>query len=177
MKKSNEYTRHSIADISFVFDLMNMREKEALPDEDKKRLKISVNNQLVKMGSLRLRTFRHKGTVCDACGLVATHFALEKATYGNDESYHLNLWAKQGKNEVLFTHDHLVCRAVGGKDHLDNSRTCCSQCNHQKSLMETALCAEFKANPEFVITEEWIRQNYVGVSEAEVQKVIKAFLK
>lgn len=175
--KVKQYNRHSTADIATVFDVMTQQVKQAeLEKLAVDRLKIQVNGLLVKMGTLRLRTFFHKGIQCDVCGLSATHFALERDAFADPEmSHHLNLWGVKEGEEVLFTHDHLKSRACGGSDNLSNSRTCCSECNHHKSLMETKLKDLLKKDKHFVITKEWIHQNYEGVSETELNKVYQAF--
>jgi Restriction endonuclease len=91
-----------------------------------------INGDMIKLGkSLRLRTFYHKGTTCVKCGLEAKFFVKEKAV--PDEKYHINLYGinEEGK-EVLFTHDHIMPRSKGGKDHLSNTQTMCVHCNMAK---------------------------------------------
>lgn len=63
---------------------------------------------------LRLFTFKAKGTKCVACGLEATHFAMEK-TGGVKELPHLNLYASSPSGDILFTHDHTLARSLGGE--------------------------------------------------------------
>jgi hypothetical protein len=95
------------------------------------------NGLQVKLGSLRLRTFNKSGICCVECGLEATHFALEKNPM--DVNYHLNLWGfnEDGK-EILFTHDHILARSLGGADNLSNTQTMCSVCNFAKGREEQA---------------------------------------
>lgn len=92
----------------------------------------------VKLGSLRLLTFLHKGVVCSKCGLVADNFAVERdpGAASRGGGYHLNLYSGKGEKRVLFTHDHSVARSLGGKDKLFNCTTMCSPCNFLKSLDE-----------------------------------------
>ncbi len=117
-QKVKQYSRHSITEIPTVFDLMAQQVKQAeLEKLSVDRLKIQINGLLVKMGTLRLRTFYHKGIHCDVCGLSATHFAIERDAVANPEmSHHLNLWGMKEGEEILFTHDHLKSRACGGAE-------------------------------------------------------------
>lgn len=85
--------------------------------------------------SLRLRTFAVKGTRCVCCGLEASFFAVEKSR-GVKEAYHINLWGVKDGNEVLFTHDHILARALGGADNMSNSQTMCGPCNWKKGKVE-----------------------------------------
>lgn len=94
------------------------------------------NGILCKTNSLRLRTFALKGTTCVFCQMQATHFAVEKFASSREERYHLNLWAKVGDQEVLFTHDHGLARALGGADTLENAQPACAPCNSHKGSRE-----------------------------------------
>lgn len=113
-------------------------------------LKAIHNRATLKKGagtsSLRLQTFAHKGTCCAYCGLQATHFAIEKSNGSQSDKHHLNLWAKldSGK-EILFTHDHVHARSLGGADDIENSVTACENCNSKKSKYENRLLAEIKS--------------------------------
>lgn len=102
------------------------------------RGKIIAHGASVSTGGLRMRTFRADGPEprCSCCGLKATHFAVERHK-GTTGGYHLNLWGigKHG-NEVLFTHDHTLARALGGVNHTTNTTTMCSPCNSKKSREE-----------------------------------------
>lgn len=174
--KIKQYVRHSLAEISTVYKVMSQQLKQAeLEQQMIERQKGQINGLLVKVGTLRLRTFLYKGTQCDICGLKATHFALERDVASEiDSSYHLNLWGIKEGQEILFTHDHIRSRACGGKDDISNSRTCCSLCNENKSNMEWKL-KELLKNKDFVLTKEWMQEHYVNASEDELNKVYEAF--
>jgi hypothetical protein len=48
-------------------------------------------------------------------------------------TYHLNLYALDSDGrEILMTHDHILARADGGKNHLSNTQTMCAPCNFKK---------------------------------------------
>lgn len=101
------------------------------PSPENRNPKVNLDGDVVKVGSLRLRTFRHHGTTCVFCGLTATFFAKERPR--PDYPWHLNLYGvTPGGHEVVFTKDHRVPRSKGGKDHLSNMQTACSVCNQEK---------------------------------------------
>lgn len=63
--------------------------------------------------SRKLRVFERDGYSCRYCGFDMTlHFAYP----------HLG----------VLTVDHMVAKAAGGSDHIDNLVTCCSPCNRRK---------------------------------------------
>ena len=92
---------------------------------------MTVQGQRIKARSARYRLFKEKGTVCVCCGLKATYFRIER--FPADKTFHLNLYAIDGVgHEVLFTKDHIIPRAHGGPDKLDNYQTMCMPCNARK---------------------------------------------
>lgn len=52
-------------------------------------------------------------------------------------AWHLNLYGVREDEDVLFTHDHKLARALGGADNLSNAQLMCSPCNGKKSKGET----------------------------------------
>lgn len=94
----------------------------------------------VKMNGMRLRTFLHSGTTCVYCGLTGEYFALEQAPDCPDKP-HFGLYGCDAlENEIRFTHDHKVARALGGPDHISNTQTLCTTCNTTKSGWESRIC-------------------------------------
>jgi len=94
----------------------------------------------VKTSETRLECFATKGTRCTACGLEGKYFALERIR-GRTDNPHLNLYATGvGGTEILMTRDHILARALGGKDILDNCQTYCQPCNYLKSIGEGEAC-------------------------------------
>lgn len=132
-KRQWEYIRAGIVPIETVLSLIK--------NPDIKNVNLLGHN--VNVTSLRLQTFA-KSCTCSACGLVATHFAVE-----NNSNWHLNLWADRGpeKNEMLFTHDHTLARGLGGADNESNVTTMCAKCNHKKSIGEFAEYCKLKGLP------------------------------
>lgn len=94
------------------------------------------------VSSLRLRTFCRDAGLgrlrCAECGLDARFFAVESFARNTDnKSVHANLYGvKDDGAEVLFTHDHILARGLGGADTLANSQTMCGPCNWAKGTRE-----------------------------------------
>lgn len=120
----------------------NLQEKE-------KAFRVQVGSHEVHVTSLRLRTFYADGAKCYICAKEATHFSAD--LFSNRPSNqrqiaHMNMWGvDEDGEELLFTHDHVLARSLGGGDHLGNTKTCCTKCNNQKSFGENKLLAEMKA--------------------------------
>jgi len=84
----------------------------------------------IKLGSKRYQVFM-QSTTCSECGIQARYFAIEK--FPDHQRYHLNLYAVDDEGfEVLMTRDHIVARANGGPDTLENQQTMCTICNVAK---------------------------------------------
>lgn len=100
-------------------------------------VRVEVCGEQVGVSSLRLRTFKEKGTSCAGCGLEASYFAVQTNSRGSERvSWHVNLWGitPQGVH-ILFTHDHKVARSKGGADALHNTQTMCEKCNSKKGTL------------------------------------------
>ena len=119
-----QMTRKGIYTIDFVFD--------KLGDSIFKRKNsyIIFDNEEIKANSQRYQVFKTKGCKCCLCGLEASYFALER--HNDSERYHLNLYATKNGQEILFTKDHIIPKAKGGKDVLGNYQTLCQPCNEAK---------------------------------------------
>lgn len=131
------YIRLNVVSIAEVLPHIT-RTEDAPRGKDAPR-RVLVAGEMVKVAGLRLRTFSNSLT-CSACGLTATHFALEKNR--EEDPYHLNLYGLKDGEEVLFTHDHTLARGLGGKNKIENTTTMCSPCNGAKAKVETRLYNE-----------------------------------
>lgn len=139
-----------------MYDRLRVVEKEkvlsAIGEVVKKRIssKRTIFDGLpLKLTTLRMMTFFEDGTMCHCCGLEAAYFAIERnaseAQRNPGTNYHLNLWGiDEAGEEVLFTHDHTLARALGGKDDRSNTKTMCTKCNFEKSLAETEILRQKK---------------------------------
>lgn len=113
--------------------------KEVLPfvSASGEKLEKEFDGNLVKMFSLRLRTFLLHGTCCEECGLCGHFFALERHSlsshYTDKQRYHFNLYGiNENNEEILFTKDHITPKSKRGADSIDNMQTLCIICNLEK---------------------------------------------
>ncbi len=88
-----------------------------------------LDGNLIKISTLRLKTFQTKGVKCVKCGVVGQYFVLERTDPG---LYHLNLYAFENGKEILMTHDHIIPKSKGGLDILSNTQPMCKICNEAK---------------------------------------------
>jgi hypothetical protein len=96
-----------------------------------KHKKCNIDNDDIKVSSVRLLTFKIKGIKCVQCGIKGSFFRKEK--HKNDVAYHLNLYAINEKGEeILMTKDHIMPKSFGGKNSIDNLQTMCIICNQEK---------------------------------------------
>lgn len=136
-KTNTQYRRHSTATIEEVVSHIA---------EGANRVTLQSGFG-IGVSSLRMRTFA-RGTVdgkihCVACGLAAQFFSVDTFTHNKpDAPPHANLFGvKEDGTEVLFTHDHILARSLGGADNLSNTQVMCSPCNSAKSVGEHKLAA------------------------------------
>jgi len=100
---------------------------------EKTEMEIKVDGKvyLVKLGSLRLRTFKENDT-CVCCGRVGTVMGLD-LPIGSPRP-HFNLYHKDKKGKrTLMTKDHIIPKSRGGKNHISNMQTMCCDCNLKKA--------------------------------------------
>ncbi len=107
----------------------------------------TVLGQVVRINGLRLKTFAMHAPRCSSphCSASYAYFAVERilgkggAPAPEGQAYHLNLYGvNEHGNEVLFTHDHTLARALGGANDETNTTPMCLPCNHRKSIREHA---------------------------------------
>lgn len=101
---------------------------------DFKKKFISLDGDIVKITSDRLKLFKTKGVKCCKCGLEGKWFY--KIRNASDLSYHLELFGEKDGKLVVFTKDHIQPLSKGGADHLSNLQTMCGPCNWAKSNKE-----------------------------------------
>ncbi len=129
---TQRYLRSEVIPISEIIPDVKVHWKE-------KRARIQRPSGIwVGVSSLRMKTFARaasKGMKCVCCGLEGTFFAVEQSP--GQMAWHLNLYGVREDEDVLFTHDHKLARALGGADNLSNAQLMCSPCNGKKSKGET----------------------------------------
>lgn len=85
----------------------------------------------VKRTSQRYRLFKKNGLKCVVCKKVANKAYLESNVDG--ERPHVNFYlSRPGMKDLLFTKDHILPKAKGGKDTMSNYQTMCQVCNSKK---------------------------------------------
>lgn len=130
----NTYTRLGTASLIDVISKVHVYWNDA-------NVRAEVNGHSIGVSSLRMKTFGRDtrasgGIACRACGLEAEFFGIETFARGNQTTPHANLYGVKDGEEILFTHDHILARALGGEDNLSNTQTMCSPCNSRKSRGE-----------------------------------------
>lgn len=93
-----------------------------------------LGNKIVRNKNILL--FRTLGTKCAKCGLKAKFFAREreKGKKKRHQKWHLALYGiTNSGQEVKMTKDHIVPKAKGGKNNINNYQVLCYDCNQKKS--------------------------------------------
>ena len=147
-KKESNYERATKVPLSMILPII----LENINNKGKK--KVDICGYMVNVQSLRLRTFATTGTTCPCCNTTAEFFAIER-NRGSDGGYHLNLYGiDKENNDVLFTHDHIIARSLGGADDLSNTRTMCGPCNWKKGKLEALLKNGVSEEERITINEQ-----------------------
>lgn len=117
----------TVIDLDLVYSQITPVPKDIKPPK-KTILGIETN-----LHSLRLNTLLRDKGICCQCGVKGTYFVLE-STQKNGLNPHINLYGinKNGK-EVMLTCDHIIPKARGGLDVLENTRCLCAPCNEAKA--------------------------------------------
>lgn len=114
------YISYNIFSTDYIFNKMDLGETL-----------LQVSDTLTsKLSSPRLILFKNKGVVCVSCGKTGAYFSAESPKKGVYKNPHLNLYTLCGE---LMTKDHILPKAKGGKDHINNYQTMCSSCNSSKA--------------------------------------------
>jgi hypothetical protein len=133
-----QYKRHAVVSIEEVIravvnQWMNL---------DPSKAKMSTGHR-IGVTSLRMKTFGRAAVFgnmcCVGCGLEPKFFSIESFARGEPQPPHANMYGIDGDKEVLFTHDHILARSLGGPNNLKNSQVMCLPCNSKKSVGEGKL--------------------------------------
>lgn len=108
--------------IQTIFDLYTDKNSLTLFDVHGKQI-------WVDMHSDRYLLFKEKGIKCVACGVEGNTMVLELTS--NDRG-HFNLYCKDNLSMTLLTRDHIVAKACGGKNVMENYQVMCERCNSIK---------------------------------------------
>lgn len=112
--------------------------------DSEETVRTEISGHQVGVTSLRLRTFAraHKFNQfeCVTCKCKPSFFAVENFTRSPHSFPHINLYGVDATGkEILFTHDHITARALGGADSIKNVQLMCSPCNSKKGKVEGKL--------------------------------------
>lgn len=114
----------------------------------KRRKRVRLFGHSINVRGLKFDTFLNGPPCCSnpECRVTFSHFVVERSLGRNKtpapehHNFHLNLYGFGARGEELrFTHDHTLARALGGADDLTNTTSMCSPCNREKSVLETQL--------------------------------------
>lgn len=120
---------YSIEEVHALFDKWK-EEFGSMAKRQHDRIAVEFDGYPVKTFSQRYSVFR-KNHKCVVCGLEGTHYRLERQI--GAKNYHFNLYGMKDDEELLFTKDHILPVAKGGKNHIDNYQTMCQFCNQEKA--------------------------------------------
>lgn len=125
--KQPVYTRLGTVEIEDVLDFVPLEKNSGLPTTKE------FFGEDIKLTSHRYKVYAEKGVQCVHCGIKGTYFALEKSLAQNTKKYHFNLYGiNRHGAEVMITVDHIIPKAKGGKDNLENKQPLCFICNGKK---------------------------------------------
>jgi len=146
--KKQQYERIGTIDVDKVLPFIEQYM------DSKEKIRIDIDGYFVNVSSHRLKTFFLHGTNCSCCENKASFFAVERST-GTNSPYHINLYDydKDGA-EILFTHDYILARGLGGSDTIDNTRTSCGPCNWKKGKLEHLIKHTTDENEKNILEEQ-----------------------
>lgn len=129
IRKPQNYKKTYVRKATYGLEFLDSVEMHHTKDDT-----ITLDGDVIKLGSDRYKTFKSSGTKCVECGIEGEFFAKEMFRRGSDtKSYHMNLYAiDENGNEVLMTKDHIVPKIKGGPNHVSNYQTMCTGCNREK---------------------------------------------
>lgn len=95
--------------------------------------KLFVNGERVKRDFERFEVLKSCALYCYRCGLVATHFTVERAKNNHAWPYSLNVYS----NSSMLTWDHILPKSFDGSDDPANARCACARCNSSRGQKMT----------------------------------------
>lgn len=85
----------------------------------------------VYKNSQRYLLFKRSGCTCVSCGIIADKCILIAEPDGSNRG-HFEFVGTKNDKYVIMTKDHIIPRALGGKDVLENYQPMCQECNVEK---------------------------------------------
>lgn len=107
--------------------------KQESPEIYEKMNYVMVGKHRIRFDSQRYELFFTSpySPSCNICGIGGATTYLEK--FPNEHVYHINVYGRRGKKEVMLTKDHIIPKAKGGADIMSNYQILCFDCNQEKS--------------------------------------------
>jgi len=116
---TSSYTKLTSVPAHLIVDAMKRGER-----------KYRVMDKEVSIASNRMLTYT-KGVHCVHCGIEGTHFTLEA---NGSDNWHFNLYTESGR---MMTSDHILAKAKGGSNSVNNRQPMCEKCNGLKGDYES----------------------------------------
>lgn len=144
--QNGHYIRKGTYSINAVLDqfIEPIHGKHKSPETE-----VDFDGDRIYMDSHRYWCFKEKGIMCCECGLEGQFFAKERVNSKHrkdEERYHFNMYGLDDNGvEVLFTKDHILPVAQGGRNHISNYATMCQRCNCEKGNMNADQWDVYKA--------------------------------
>lgn len=136
-RKSKRYT------IGYILNIIPMDQIVRKAGKSKKR-----KGKYIVFDGLKIRCYSRKfyffqkqyqknhTIYCPICGLKADYFRVTPTGSFNERlqpHYTFNLFGIRNNKQVLFDIDHIKPVAKGGKNHKNNLRILCHECNNEKA--------------------------------------------
>lgn len=121
------YSIHPVEEILPILQEIRAQKETAQHVESVRTL--GARKIRVKLGSTRLMTYT-KSLMCALCGEFKIEcFVVQKNSLGP----HLNPYGSNASGHIrMFTSDHIIPKARGGPDSLENRQPACEKCNTNK---------------------------------------------
>ena len=107
--------------------------EKILPLINPNKGRIVLDGDIVRVGNMRLQTFKVKGITCVGCGIKGSFFRKEQQIGEASNIWHIHLYAvNKKKNNILMTMDHIFPASRGGHSIIENLQPMCENCNNKK---------------------------------------------
>jgi 5-methylcytosine-specific restriction endonuclease McrA len=130
MKKNKMFPYYTLGEVP-VEDFL-----EHVPLDNKSKLPLNKEyfGQSVRMSRERYKVFAMNGTQCKKCGRRGTIAAIQKHTSQQAKNCHVNIYgySRDGR-KFMMQIDHIIPRARGGPNTIENKQPLCSFCNNKKA--------------------------------------------
>lgn len=107
----------------------------------KRRSRIPITDTISVKG-IRAKTFKAKGVVCAHCGATPTKISFHRNEHREDK-WNFKIYGYRSNGSVFYiTVDHIIPKALGGSNRIENLQPLCNHCNAEKSDKKLTECVE-----------------------------------